>query len=637
MVIIMKHTLGILAHVDAGKTTLSEKILFHTNTIRTAGRVDDGSTHMDYSDIERERGITVFSDAARIVIDNNVINLIDTPGHSDFSAETERAVSVMDYAVLVVSAVEGVQSHTEYLWNLLKLYKVPTFIFINKTDIATADVKGAFNDIKNKLSDNVIDFSVDCSEELAEKSEILLEEFLEKGSVKIGKQVKKLISDCEIYPCFNGSALKDICVEQFLNSILELMMENERKAKVSASCYKVKRNNHVRLAYLKINSGKITVKDKINTPYGERKIDEIYFLNGSKYISTQTAEEGDICAVSGLAEVNAGDVIGEYVNKITFESVPVFTSRVIYAQSFSSVEIYDKLKILEDEENTLSVFFAKNTDEINICVMGKMSLQIIQYEFMRRFGIKIEFGSPNVLYRETVAEPVIGYGHFEPLRHYAEVHIKINPLPKGSGIKFKSECNTDLLRQDVQNLIKTHIFEKKHKGVLTGGEITDVEYVLVNGRTHLKHTEGGDLREATYRAIRQGLMNARNVLLEPFFSFTIRCEVGLSGRIMTDIQKMGGSFIPPENDGNFSVIQGKAPARIIYDYVDDLINISGGRATVNLIFDGYEPCVDAEKIVAESLYNPEADVDNTPDSVFCAKGAGFNVKWHDVGNYIHCK
>ncbi len=633
----MKNTLGILAHVDAGKTTLAERILFHANAIRSVGRVDEGSSHMDYNEIERERGITVFSDVARIEFNGHTINIIDTPGHTDFSAETERAISVMDYALLVISAVEGVQNHTEYLWNLLQLYNVPTFIFINKTDIITSDVEKTILDIKNKLSENIIDFSADYSESLAEKSESLLDEYIQNGELKINDEVRQLIIDKEIYPCFNGSALKDVNITEFINDMLNLMTENKNTESISATCYKVRRKGNLRLTYLKINCGVLSTKDIINTPYGKCKIDEIYFLNGSKFTSTQIAEAGDLCAVSGLDKVCAGDIIGDSVSKINYECVPVFSASVIYENGTSPYDIYEKLKILEDEDNTLSVSFSKSIGEININVMGKMSLQIIKYEFSRRFGINIEFGPPHILFRETVSESVLGYGHFEPLRHYAEVHLKINPLPKGSGIKFKSECSTDILKQDVQNLIKTHIFEKKHKGILIGSELTDVEYVLINGRTHLKHTEGGDLREATYRAIRQGLMNAKCILLEPFFDFVIRCDITLAGKVMSDIQKMGGEFLPPESDGNISVVKGKAPARILFDYIEELINFSSGRASFNFKFNGYEQCVDTEKIVEETNYNPEADIENTPDSVFCAKGAGFTVKWYDVPDYIHCK
>ena len=636
-VIFLKCSLGILAHVDAGKTTLAERILFHTNVIRTAGRVDDGSAHMDYSDIERERGITVFSDAARITVGNDVITLIDTPGHADFSAETERAISVMDYALLVVSATDGVQSHTETLWNLLRLYNIPTFIFINKTDVSTADVDNTFSDIYNKLSDNIVDFSADFSETLAEKSDILLEEYIEKNTIENYDEIKRLIKECEIFPCFKGSALKDNNIKEFLHSIIGLMKEDVYINSFSAICYKVKHIGNSRYCYLKIKSGSIKVKESVKTATGEQKVDEIRFPNGAKSFSGNSAECGEICMVSGLDDVKAGDVLGDYVDVCKFQTVPVFSAKVIYDNKISVREIYEKMKVLEDEENTLSVKYVEESKEITISVVGKIILQVIEYEFMRRFGIKIAFAEPQIVYKETVGESVIGYGHFEPLRHYAEVHVKINPAPRGSGVSFKSECSTDLLKKDVQNLIRTHIFEKEHKGVLTGSVLTDVEYVLVNGRVHEKHTEGGDLREATYRAIRQGLMRTDNILLEPYFAFSVKCEHSLSGKIMTDIKKMKGEFGVSVTDDDLSELNGRAPAKLLSEYVEELIEFSGGKVNMLLKFDGYEPCSDQRNVVDEIGYNPDRDLDNTPDSVFCAKGAGFNVKWYDVEGYIHCK
>lgn len=632
----MKLTLGILAHVDAGKTTLSERILYHTNTIRTPGRVDDGSAHMDHSAIERERGITVFSDAARLSVGEHTITIIDTPGHSDFSAEAERAVSAMDYALLVVSAIDGVQSHTETVWRLLRLYNVPTFIFINKTDAATADADEAFRDICARLSSDAVDFSGDFSEALAEKSEVLLDEFIETGEVSVSDEVRKLVCEGKMFPTFRGSALRDENIDTLISSVLSLMTEKKNENVFSAICYKVRREGSSRFVYLKINSGEIKVKDRIKTPFGEMKIDEIRFPSGEKLVSASSAGAGEVCAVLGLDGISAGDVLGDGENVKSFETVPVFSSRVIFENKYSSREILEKLKILEDEENTLSVRYAESLDEITISVMGKISLQVIEYEFFRRFGIKISFDTPHVIYRETVAEEVIGYGHFEPLRHYAEVHIKIAPKERGHGISFKSECSGDVLSLTAQRLIQTHIFEKAHKGVLVGGELSDVEYSLVMGAIHEKHTEGGDLREATYRAVRQGLMRAKNILLEPYFAFSARSDVPLSGKIMADIRKMGGTFSPPEIEGEIAVTCGRAPARFLGEYAESLISESGGRASLALRFDGYEPCSDQDEIVKEIGYEPERDLENTPDSVFCAKGAGFTVKWYDAEKYMNC-
>mgnify|MGYP003290454272 CR=1 FL=1 len=631
----MSITLGILAHVDAGKTTLSERILYHTNTIRAFGRVDDGKSCLDYSEIEKQRGITVFSDAARIEHCGRTFTLIDTPGHSDFSAEAERAISVMDYALLVISAVDGVQSHTETVWRLLREYNVPTFFFINKTDIATADADAAFLDIRTRLNPDVIDFSSDFSEELAQRDEALFDEFIEKGSVGISDTVRRLVKEGEIFPCWRGSALRDENIDALISGIMSIAEEHEENGEFCGVCYKIRRQADKRLAYIKVRSGTLAVKDRIHTPVGERKIDELYFPSGEKLVPAKCAQSGDICVVAGLSDVRAGDILGQGSARTEFKTAPVFSARIIYDEKHAARDILEKLKVLEDEENTLSVRYTESLGEITIGVMGRISLQVIAYEFLRRFGIELLFDTPRVVFRETVKSSVTGYGHFEPLRHYAEVHIRIDPAPRGSGIRFRSELSGDVLSPDTQRLVKTHIFEKAHKGVLTGSDICDVEFVLVNGATHEKHTEGGDIREATYRAVRQGLMRAESVLLEPIYSFTARSDIALSGKIMADVRKMGGSFSPPEIDGEIAITRGRAPARFLGDYAEELITGSGGRASLALSFDGYEPCADAEEIAREIAYNPEADLENTPDSVFCAKGAGFNVKWYDAEKYMH--
>ncbi len=633
----MSITLGILAHVDAGKTTLSERILYHTNTIRAFGRVDDGKSCLDYSEIEKQRGITVFSDAARIEHDGRTFTLIDTPGHSDFSAEAERAISVMDYALLVISAVDGVQSHTETVWRLLREYNVPTFFFINKTDLATADADGALRDIRARLSGDAVDFSSDFSEALAERDDALFDEFMENGSVEISDTVRSLVKDGKIFPCWRGSALRDENTDALISGIMSVAEENEKDGDFCGACYKIRRQGDKRLAYIKVRAGMLSVKDRVQTLVGERKIDELYFPAGEKLVPAKCARSGDICVVTGMTDVRAGDTLGKGSARTELKTSPVFSVRVIYDEKFRVHEILEKLKVLEDEENTLSVRYTESLGEISIGVMGRISLQVIAYEFLRRFGIELSFDTPRVVFRETLKSSVTGYGHFEPLRHYAEIHIRIDPAPIGGGISFRSELSGDVLSFDTQRLVKTHIFEKAHRGVLTGADICDVEFVLVNGATHEKHTEGGDIREATYRAVRQGLMRADSVLLEPIYSFTARSDISLSGKIMADVRKMGGSFAPPEIDGETAITRGRAPARFLGDYAEELITQSGGRASLALEFDGYEPCADAEEIVREIAYNPEADLENTPDSVFCARGAGFNVKWYDAEKYMHLK
>ncbi len=633
----MKITLGILAHVDAGKTTLAERILCHTNTIRSFGRVDDKNSYFDYSDIERERGITVFSDAARISLGGDCITIIDTPGHADFFAETERAISVMDYALLVVSAIDGVQSHTEAVWHLLREYSVPTFVFVNKADAATADVKNAVSELSSRLSKNIVSYPERFWETLAEHDEALFDEYLSSGAIATSDRVRRLVAKCEVFPCICGSALKNENIDKLMDMISDLMLPSEEDERFSATCYKIRHDGEKKLAYFKINSGSIKVKDVVNTPHGERKLDEISIPSGRKLTPANKAEAGEVCVFSGLYDVSCGDVIGDFPHQRKMRIAPIFKARVAFEKEHSTREVFEKLLVLCEEEPTLAVEYLRDFDEIDISVMGKISLQVIAYELARRFGINVSFGACRVVLRETVKTSAVGYGHFEPLRHYAEVHIRIEPAPSGSGISFLSECSTDILPRAVQNLIRTHVFEKAHKGVLTGSELCDVCYVLTAGKVHEKHTEGGDLREATYRAIRNSLMHSESVLLEPFYSFTVRSDIQTSARIMADMPRLGGSFMPPEFERETAITKGRAPARLLGDYAEEIISSSGGRASFSLRFDGYSSCVDAEKIIEELGYDPDRDVENTADSVFCAHGAGFNVKWFDVEKYIHCK
>ena len=629
----VKITLGILAHVDAGKTTLSERILYETGAVRTFGRVDNADSVMDHSAIERERGITVFSDAASFSAGEREFTLIDTPGHSDFSPEAERAVSVLDYAIVVVSASDGVRGHTETIFRLLERYKIPTFIFINKTDLQTSDKKRAFLEICSRLSANAVDFSSDCAEALAERSEVLLEEYLETGKTENKEEIRRMIKAREIFPCFSGSALSGEGAKELIGALSSLTSENADDGVFRAKCYKIKYEGAKRYEYIKVVSGSIEAKNIIKTPLGEDKADEIYAVNGGKLSSIRRAAAGDVCAVLGLGTVKAGDVLGLGAKRCDITSKPVFSASVIFDNKYSPREILGKLKILEDEDGTLSVKYTEQTSEISISYMGKMSLQVIEYEFMRRFGIKILFGSRKTLYRETIKNTVEGIGHFEPLRHYAEVRFRMSPAPRGSGILFKSECSTDTLPQNVQNLIRTHVFEKTHVGVLGGFPLDDVEICLIAGRVHEKHTCGGDMRESVYRAIRQGLMQAENVILEPWCAFSARTEISLAGKIIADTGRMGGDTKPPEPDGEYSIISGRAPASAIVDYAESLITESSGRIIVSTVFDGYEESRMQEQIISETEYHPERDTENTPDSVFCAKGAGFNVKWYDVPKY----
>ncbi len=631
----MKCTLGILAHVDAGKTTFAESVLYYSNAIRKKGRVDEKTAFLDYNEIERERGITVFSDTARIEFCGNVCTLVDTPGHVDFSLETESAVSVMDYAVLIVSAVEGVQSHTETLWGLLREYKVPTFVFINKTDLETADSEKTLRELRERLSGDVVDFSGDFSEELAERSEKLFEEYLKTQKISDTEEIKNMIADCRVFPCFFGSALKGEGIEAFLSAFFAYAKEKEAASDAfSAVCYKV-RSDGVRRAYLKILSGKIYAKDTLITENGEEKINEIRFYDGERYEQKPFAEKGDICAVTGVSGISVGDITdGREISRGKLLTEPLFSAKVIHDASIAAHTMLEYFKTLEDENPWLHVSWDGHLKEIHIRIMGKIQLEILQYEVKKRFGADISFGPCKILYKETVRSPIVGYGHYEPLRHYAEVHIRISPLPKGSGIRFVSECKTDVLSQSFQNLVRTHVFEKEHKGVLCGFPICDVEFALVVAAAHEKHTTGGDFREATYRAIRHGLMRAESVLLEPMYKFRIRTSRENLGKIISDIIKLGATADEPTISGEIAEISGRGAAAKLSEYSEELMT----RGIVMISsFDGYDEAENAEQIISEIGYDPEHDTENSADSIFCTKGAGYHVKWNEVENHIHLK
>ena len=654
----MNTTIGILAHVDAGKTTLSEQILYQTGVIRKTGRVDYKNTFLDTSRIEKERGITVFSDQAVFEHGGRTFQLIDTPGHVDFAGEMERSLSVLDCAVLVVSAADGVQSHTDTIFQLLKTRNIPTFVFLNKVDRADVIPEEVISEMEKSWQMPCIDltaFFTDgeigsvSAEQLAEQDDDLLEHYLNGTAVQQNYKdaVKQLVAHNAILPVIKGSALTGNGVSALLNALSDTapFLSAQPEAPLKALAYKVRHDKQGgRIVFLKILRG--TLRPKDNVTYclqdGEvknEKINELRVYNGSRYTLGEHAGPGALCAVTGLAGLPSGWALGESELKPPQKNtlLPLLSAAVLPEPSVNPKDLLLRLKELEDEEPLLQVKWNEESKEISVQIMGTVQLEILKELMLERFGYRIDFGPCEILYRETILEPVVGYGHFEPLRHYAEVHVRLDPMPRGSGITFESECPTDALSQNWQNLVRTHVFEKEHRGVLTGAPLTDVRIVLLAGRAHLKHTEGGDFREATYRAIRQGLMHAQNELLEPWYRFSIQAEIALTGRILSDIQKRNGSYEPPENTGELVRINGRAPAVCMMDYPKELTVFTHGKGRISMQFDGYEPCHNRDEIIESKHYEPERDLANTPDSVFCSHGAGFPVKWNQMEQYIHIK
>ena len=643
----MKKTIGVLAHVDAGKTTFSEQILYHTKSIRSRGRVDHKNSFLDSHDIEKERGITVFSDQAVFEIGKSKYYLIDTPGHIDFSCEMERAMGIMDYAIIVISAVEGVQSHTETVWKLLRKYKVPTFFFINKLDRTGADLENVINEIKANLTENIcyIESITEIKEELiefiAERDEELLENYFNgKYNKELWiKKLRRLIKEGNIFPCFAGSALQDEGISEFLNSLEELTVTNyNENEEFSGIVYKVRHdNNGTRITFIKALSGILKVRDEINSGDFKEKISGIRIYNGNKFSTVDKAVAGDIFAVTGLTSLNVGDGVGALKEKLKFNMIPTLMSSVIFDKTCNAKEILGYFRILEAEDPALNVTWNETLQEIHVHIMGKIQLEVLKEVILERFKFNVDFGPCEIIYKETINNIVNGYGHFEPLKHYAEVHLKLEGISRGSGIIFENKCHTDNLTTGHQNLIKTHLFERKHNGILTGSEITDIKVTLLTGRAHNKHTEGGDFREATFRALRQGLEKADNILLEPFYKFTIDVELEYMGRVLSDIQRLYGTFNSPETSLNKVRITGRGPVSTFMNYSMELIAFTKGRGNINLIFDGYDICHNTQEVIEKRAYNKNADIEYSSNSVFCSKGQGFIVPWNEAEKYMHCE
>ena len=630
---------GLLAHVDAGKTTLSESILYQSGAIRNLGRVDHQDAFLDTDEMERERGITIFSKQAVLTWKDTEITLLDTPGHVDFSAEMERVLQVLDCAVLVISGADGVQGHTETLWKLLTRYGIPVFLFVNKMDQEGTDCGKLLAELKSRFSEGCIDFgrvetgAEEVIEEIAVCDEQTMEEYLEKGSVAVAS-IRRLVADRKIFPCYFGSALHLQGVEELMNGICTYQMQKENPAAFGAKVYKIARDGQGnRLTYLKVTGGTLKVKDVI----GENgdKVNQIRVYSGEKYELLSEADAGKVCAVTGLAETYPGQGLGAEKDSELPILEPVLTYRIILPDDCNVHTMLRDLKLLEEEEPELHVVWIEKSQEIHVQLMGDVQIEILQRIIKERFGVLVEFGEGSIVYKETIAAPVEGVGHFEPLRHYAEVHLRLEPGERGSGMQFDSECSEDVLDRNWQRLVLTHLGEKEHKGVLTGSVITDMKITLTSGKAHLKHTEGGDFRQATYRAVRQGLKKAESVLLEPYYEFRIELPSENVGRAMTDIQNRFGKFEAPETLGEMTVLTGIAPVSTLSGYQKDVIAYTGGRGRISLTLKGYDLCHNQEEVVAARGYDSELDLANPTGSVFCAHGAGFVVDWDEVEEYMH--
>ena len=657
-----KLVIGILAHVDAGKTTLSEELLYLCGEIRKIGRVDHGDAFLDTYELEKERGITIFSKQALLKTENMEVTLLDTPGHVDFSAEMERTLQVLDYAILVINGMDGVQSHTMTLWRLLERYQIPTFLFVNKMDQQGTDHDALLNDLKQHLHENCVDFgrtqdtdygmyelTPEQLENIAVCEEDLLETYLETDIVE-DRDIVRLIIQRKIFPCYFGSALKEKGVKDFWNGVQKYTAEPKRPTEFGAKVFKIARDEQGnRLTYMKITGGSLKVKTLLSSNSNgqslpgrraeeaawEEKADQIRLYSGAKYELTSEAEAGTVCAVTGLTRTYPGEGLGiEQESELPILE-PVLNYQIILPDDCDPHQMLQKLRQLEEEEPQLHILWDSQFSEIHAQLMGEVQIEILKKLIWDRFHVAVEFGAGSIVYKETVAEPVEGVGHFEPLRHYAEVHLLIEPGEPGSGCQFFTACSEDVLARNWQRLILTHLEEKEHIGVLTGSPLTDVQITILTGRAHAKHTEGGDFRQATYRAVRQGLRKARNILLEPYYEFRLEVPAEMIGRAMADVQKMQGTFDAPEVEGETAILKGTAAVAQMRDYQKEVVSYTHGTGKLFCSLKGYAPCKNQDEVVQNIGYDPEADLENPTGSVFCAHGAGFVVPWDQVEAYMH--
>lgn len=654
---------GILAHVDAGKTTLSEALLYATGNVRKLGRVDHGDAFLDTNTMERQRGITIFTEPAIITTPDLTLTLLDTPGHVDFSAEMERTLAVLDYAILVISGADGIQGHTETLWRLLKRYNVPTFIFVNKMDAPAADKTKLLQQLKRRFSDGCIDFTgeqdgdetlANSMEDVAMQSETAMESYLESGTIP-DETIQEMIADRALFPCFFGSALKMDGIDEFVAGFERYVREPEYDSAFGARIYKVSHDTQGnRLTWLKVTGGEFKAKtmlsgtERVGADLGESKIgddgmwhekaDQVRVYSGAKFATVDSVVDGTVCAVTGLTRTFPGAGLGKEHDGANPVLQPVLTYTLLPGECDIHACLV-ALRELEDEDPLLHVVWQPHLEEVHLQLMGAVQLEVIQQMMHDRFGLDVSFGPGGILYKETIAHPIEGVGHFEPLRHYAETHVLLEPLLAGSGMRFASVCSEDVLDRNWQRLILQHCREREHLGVLTGSPVTDMKITLLVGRAHLKHTEGGDFRQATYRAIRQGLMEAKERgdcrLLEPWYGFRLEVPQDMVGHAMADIQRMSGSFDTPSGDGEYMVLEGEAPVAQMRDYAMDVNAYTHGRGHLSCVFAGYRPCHNADEVIEQSAYDPESDLENTPDSVFCAHGAGYPVKWYKVPEFMH--
>ena len=657
-----KLVIGILAHVDAGKTTLSEELLYLCGEIRKIGRVDHGDAFLDTYELEKERGITIFSKQALLKTENMEVTILDTPGHVDFSAEMERTLQVLDYAILVINGMDGVQSHTMTLWRLLERYQIPTFLFVNKMDQQGTDHDALLNDLKQHLHENCVDFgrtqdtdygmyelTPEQLENIAVCEEDLLETYLETDIVE-DRDIVRLIIQRKIFPCYFGSALKEKGVKDFWNGVQKYTAEPKRPTEFGAKVFKIARDEQGnRLTYMKITGGSLKVKTLLSSNSNgqslpgrkaeedawEEKADQIRLYSGAKYELTSEAEAGTVCAVTGLTRTYPGEGLGiEQESELPILE-PVLNYQIILPDDCDPHQMLQKLRQLEEEEPQLHILWDSQFSEIHAQLMGEVQIEILKKLIWDRFHVAVEFGAGSIVYKETVAEPVEGVGHFEPLRHYAEVHLLIEPGEPGSGCQFFTACSEDVLARNWQRLILTHLEEKEHIGVLTGSPLTDVQITILTGRAHAKHTEGGDFRQATYRAVRQGLRKARNILLEPYYEFRLEVPAEMIGRAMADVQKMQGTFDAPEVEGETAILKGTAAVAQMRDYQKEVVSYTHGTGKLFCSLKGYAPCKNQDEVVQNIGYDPEADLENPTGSVFCAHGAGFVVPWDQVEDYMH--
>ena len=632
--------IGLLAHVDAGKTTLSESMLYLSGRIRQQGRVDHGNAYLDTYELERARGITIFSKQAELVFGELEVTLLDTPGHVDFSAEMERTLRVLDYAILVINGADGVQGHTETLWKLLKQYRIPAFLFINKMDQNGTDAEKLLEELRVKLSGSCIRFgeaedSEEFLENVAMAEEQVLETYLEHGMIERG-EISRLIWERKVFPCYFGSALKNIGVKEFLAGLECYAKERSYPEEFGAKVYKIARDPQGnRLTYLKVTGGVLKVRDLIRYQDVEEKVSQIRIYSGEKYDAVQEVRAGRVCAVTGLTKTYPGEGLGAEPPSEGPVLTPVLNYQLILPEGCDTHGMLLKLRQLEEEDPELHIVWNEELGEIHAQLMGEVQTEILQSMIRERFQTEVTFGQGNIVYKETIKRPAEGVGHFEPLRHYAEVHLLLEPGESGSGLVFAADCSEDVLDRNWQRLILTHLAEKEHRGVLTGSAITDMKITLVAGRAHLKHTEGGDFRQATYRAVRQGLKSTESVLLEPYYEFRMEIPAEFVGRALTDIQRMAGEFQTPDTEGDFAVITGSAPVSEMRDYQLEVTSYTKGRGRLFCTLKGYAPCHNAEEVIEQIGYDSEGDLDNPTGSVFCAHGAGFHVSWDQVPDHMH--